>query len=146
MMDKLRKDLEQDEGVRYEVYLDHLSIPTSGIGHMLLETEPEYELPIGSKVSKQRVDEWFLSDVENCVRDCTKIFSNWNDLPEEAQCILANMAFNLGAPRLRKFRRMIAAIDRKDFAAASAEMLDSQWAEQVPNRARRLIRRMRDIA
>jgi len=145
MLERLKKDLEHDEGVRHEIYLDHLGLPTAGIGHLLIEGDPEYALDVGTPVSQERVDEWFAADIKNCLEDCGNIFINWEELPEEAQCILANMAFNLGGPRLRKFSRMIDAVHREDFAAAAGEMLDSRWAGQVPNRAQRLIRRMRKL-
>lgn len=145
MLKRLRKDLEHDEGVRHEIYLDHLGLPTAGIGHLLVEGDPEYALDVGTPVSKERVDEWFAIDIRNCLEDCANIFMNWEELPDEAKCILANMAFNLGGPRLRKFSKMIDAIHRKDFAAAADEMHDSRWRRQVPQRAGRLINRMRAI-
>jgi len=146
MLERLRKDLEHDEGVRHEIYLDHLGLPTAGIGHLLVEGDPEYGLDVGTPVSKERVDEWFAVDIKNCLEDCANIFMNWEELPDEAKCILANMAFNLGGPRLRKFAKMIDAIHREDFEAAADEMHDSRWRRQVPQRAGRLITRMRAIA
>lgn len=145
MLERLRKDLEHDEGVRHDIYFDHLGLKTGGCGHFIRPDEPEYVQPVGTTISAKRVDEWFAVDIKNCLQDCANIFQNWEELPEEAQCILANMAFNLGGPRLRKFSRMIDAVHREDFAAAAGEMLDSRWAEQVPNRAQRLIRRMRQL-
>jgi len=145
MIDRLRKDLEHDEGVRHEIYLDHLGLPTAGIGHLLVEGDPEYALDVGTPVSKERVDEWFAVDIKNCLEDCSSIFINWEELPDEAKCILANMAFNLGGPRLHQFANMIDAIHREDFAAAADEMHDSRWRRQVPQRAARLITRMRAI-
>ena len=55
------------------------------------------------------------------------------------------MAFNLGLPRLKKFKKMFAALNKKDYKTASKEGLDSKWADQVYNRARRLMDRLRDI-
>jgi lysozyme len=48
------------------------------------------------------------------------------------------MAFNLGVPRLCKFRKMWAEVHEKDFTTASHEMLDSKWARQVKGRATEL--------
>jgi lysozyme len=48
------------------------------------------------------------------------------------------MAFNLGMPRLNKFKKMWSAIEDKDYDHAAVEMLDSRWAEQVKGRATRL--------
>ena len=49
-LDELRKQLEIDEGVKYEIYNDHLGYPTFGIGHLILESDPEYNRPVGSAV------------------------------------------------------------------------------------------------
>ena len=38
-LDELRKQLEIDEGVEYEIYNDHLGYATFGVGHLILETE-----------------------------------------------------------------------------------------------------------
>ena len=55
------------------------------------------------------------------------------------------MAFNLGLHRLKKFKRMFAALNKKDYEGAAKEGLDSKWAKQVYNRARRLMDRMHAI-
>jgi lysozyme len=52
------------------------------------------------------------------------------------------MAFNLGVPRLCKFKKMWAAIEAKDFPTAAKEMLDSRWANQVKSRSTKLAHAM----
>jgi lysozyme len=56
------------------------------------------------------------------------------------------MCFNLGYPRLSKFKGMKAAVEEADWNRAADEMVDSKWYQQVPNRARRLEKRMRSVA
>ena len=75
MIERLRKDLRLDEGERHEIYLDHLGLPTAGIGHLILESDPEHGQPVGTKVSQERVDKWFAIDLNNCLQDCQNIFS-----------------------------------------------------------------------
>ena len=55
------------------------------------------------------------------------------------------MMFNLGRPRLSKFRGMKAGVDAKDWNRAAEEMVDSRWYAQVGRRAQRLVERMREI-
>ena len=55
------------------------------------------------------------------------------------------LMFNLGRPRLTNFIRMRKAVNEGNFAEAKMQMLDSKWAKQVPNRAKRLSERMGDI-
>ena len=56
------------------------------------------------------------------------------------------MMFNLGRPRLSKFKGMKSGVDSRDWNKAADEMVDSAWYRQVPNRAERLVERMRALA
>ena len=84
-VDKLREELEIDEGVRYHVYLSHLGYPTFGIGHLIRADDPEAGCDIGTPINKDRVIEAFNADVEQVVGDCQKLYSDFEELPEEAQ-------------------------------------------------------------
>ena len=141
----LKKQLTEDEGCKYEIYLDHLGYKTFGIGHLCKATDPENDLEVGSEVLEERVNECFLNDIEKVIEDCTILYDDFYTLPDEAQLIVANMMFNLGRPRLTNFIRMRKAINEGNFAEAKIQMLDSKWAKQVPNRAERLSERMGNI-
>jgi len=145
-IDQLRKELEVDEGVKYEIYNDHLGYPTFGIGHLVIDTDPEYGQEVGTPVSEDRVAEAFDNDVETVIDDCKKLYPDFDELPEECQLIIANMMFNMGRPRLSKFKGMKAGVDSRDWNKAADEMIDSAWYRQVPNRAGRLVKRMRALA
>lgn len=141
----LKQQLIQDEGCEYEIYLDHLGYKTCGIGHLCRATDPENNLEVGDPVSVERVNELFAEDIEKVLEDCTILYDNFYELPEEAQLIIANMMFNLGRPRLSAFKLMKAAVDDHNWVEAAIQMEDSKWAKQVPNRAKRLCDRMRNI-
>ena len=145
-IEQLRKELEVDEGVKYEIYNDHLGYPTFGIGHLVRDNDPESGEPVGTPVSEDRVIEAFNQDVETVLSDCNILYDDFSDLPEEAQLIIANMMFNLGRPRLSKFKGMKAGVDSRDWKKAADEMVDSAWYRQVPNRAGRLVTRMKALA
>ena len=144
-LEKLRKQLEIDEGVKYEIYLDHLGYPTFGIGHLVIPSDKEYREDVGTRVSEERVRECFDKDVESVLRDCTLLYKDFYELPEEAQQIIANMMFNMWYTRLSKFKGMKKGVDAKDWNKAADEMVDSRWYKQVTNRANRLVERMRNI-
>ena len=145
-IDKLRDELKVDEGVKYEIYLDHLSLPTLGVGHLIKDTDPESGLPIGTKIEEERVNELFDEDIQVTIQECKYLYNDFDDLPEEAQRIIANMMFNLGRPRLSRFLKMKQHVDNRDFASASQEMKNSKWYRQVTNRAQRLCDRMANIS
>ena len=144
-IEQLRKELEVDEGVKYEIYNDHLGYPTFGIGHLVLDDDPESGQEIGTAVSNDRVAEAFNHDVETVISDCERLYPEFDELPEEVKLIIANMMFNMGRPRLSKFKGMKAGVDSQDWKAAADEMIDSAWYRQVPNRAGRLVKRMRAV-
>lgn len=144
-IDQLREQLKIDEGVKYEIYNDHLGYPTCGIGHLIVEGDVEHGKPIGTEVSADRVNELFDQDVSKFVEETKKIFPDLEDKPEEVQQVAVNMCFNLGEPRLSKFKKFIAAINEENWETAAAEMLDSKWAEQVGERAVRLSKRILDL-
>ena len=144
-IEQLRKELEVDEGVKYEIYNDHLGYTTFGIGHLVRDNDPENGEPVGTPVSEDRVIEAFNQDVETVLSDCNILYDDFDDLPEEVQQIIANMMFNLGRPRLSKFRGMKAGVDDQIWQRAADEMVDSRWYRQVGARAERLVERMRNI-
>ena len=144
--DQLREELAEDEGCKFEIYLDHLWLPTYGIGHLVVEDDPEYGQPVGTPVDEERVRQVFNLDIASTLDECQVLYPDFDDLPEECQLIIANMMFNMGRPRLSKFKGMKAGVDARDWNRAADEMVDSRWHDQVPNRAKRLVKRMRALA
>ncbi len=144
-IEKLRRDLEYDEGVINSIYKDHLGYPTFGIGHLVTAHDKEHGWSVGTDVDEDRVREVFEQDVQIVLSDCEKLYDDFYDLPEEAQLIIANMMFNMGLTRLSKFKGMKRGIDDCDWQVAADEMVDSRWYRQVTNRAERLVQRMRNV-
>ena len=150
--DRLREEIAADEGVKLNsegdhiIYLDHLSLPTCGVGHLITENDEEHGKPIGTVVEKERVRKLFALDIAVTIDECRVLYDDFDDLPEEAQHIIANMCFNMGRPRLSNFKMMKAAVDARDWNEAAEQMIDSRWHDQVPNRAKRLVKRMRVLA
>ena len=136
----LQNEIANDEGIKYEIYRCSEGYPTGGIGHLITEWDEEYYgKPIGTKIPHQQVDEWFAKDIETTIKDCKLLFSQFDNLPDDIQHVLANMCFQLGRPRLSKFKNMIAAVEDLDWYKMADEMEDSRWFKQTPNRAKRLI-------
>jgi|TARA_R110000782_G_scaffold254831_1_gene343328 GH24 family phage-related lysozyme (muramidase) len=139
----LFEQLKIDEGVKYEVYKDHLGYPTFGVGHLILKDDPEYGFEEGTPISEERVVEAFKYDSELAESECVALFGNGFMLWQpEVQEICINMMFNLGRTRLSKFKNFRAALKDKDFARAAVEGRDSLWYRQVGNRAERLMVRL----
>jgi len=144
-IEKLREQLKIDEGCVNSVYLDHLNLPTVGIGHLVTEWDDEYGKPVGTEVSEDRVNELFDQDVQVTIDECKLLYNNFDELPEEVQQIIANMMFNMGRPRLSRFHKMKRAVDAGDWEEAGNQMKDSRWYNQVTTRAERLVKRMKAV-
>ena len=141
-IDKLIQELILDEGYKYETYEDHLGFLTLGVGHLVLDTDPEINKPVGTPVSEERVLECLNNDIETVCNELDRNMPWWKELSDEKMRVLANMCFNLGITRLLKFRKFLAALEAGDFETAGEEMMDSKWATQVGARATRLQRRI----
>ena len=76
---QLREQLEIDEGVKYDIYLDHLGLPTFGIGHLVTKTDPESGQAVGTPISKERVAECFDMDVQSVINDCNKLYEDFEE-------------------------------------------------------------------
>ena len=140
------QQLMVDEGVVYEVYLDHLGLATVGIGHLILESDEEHGMEVGTSVSVERCEELFMRDLDIAISECVVLYGDdWDGFPEEVQEVLVNMLFNMGRPRLTQFKKMNAAIAEGDWETASVEGRDSRWYKQVGNRAERLMVRLGNI-
>jgi lysozyme len=142
------EQLKIDEGVVYKIYKDHLGYPTFGVGHLIVEDDPEYREPNGTPISEERVQEVFEKDLDVSINECKKLYGDdeFLDLPDEVQQILVNMMFNMGRPRLSGFKKFNAAIEAGDWTEAAKEGRDSRWYDQVTNRAERLMVRLENLA
>ena len=137
---KLQEEISKDEGIKFETYRCSLGHLTGGIGHLITEWDEEiYSGPVGTAIPTEQVNDWFAKDIETTIKDCNLLFSQFNNLPEDIQHVLANMCFQLGRPRLSKFKNMIAAVEDLDWHRMADEMENSRWFKQTPNRAKRLI-------
>ena len=143
---KLQDEIADDEGVMYETYRCSLGHLTGGIGHLITEWDEDmYSGPVGTKIPHEQVDKWCNMDITRTIEDCKIIFTTFDSLPQDAQLVIANMCFQLGRPRLSKFKKFIAAVNDENWMLAGEEMQDSRWYKQTTNRADRLIDRIQLI-
>ena len=129
----LRQELRRDEGVRKTPYTDTVGKLTIGVGRNLDD--------VG--LSQDEIDYLLGNDISRALTDCRMAFSWFGRLSDERQRVIANMVFNLGLPKYRKFQKHIAAIESGNWEIAAMEMLDSKWSRQVGERSKRLAQRMR---
>lgn len=144
---RVYEEIASDEGKILHVYLCSENHKTTGIGHKLLDSDPEIDLPVHGAydevpedecISEERCYELFEQDVQIAIDGCRNIYDNWEELPQEAQHILVNMCFQLGQGGLSKFKNMNHAVSQESWGIMAMDMMDSRWAQQTPERAARL--------
>ena len=140
-IERLKKQVIDNEGVRKTAYKDTLNNWTIGVGHLIKLPDEEYLLD--KELTDLEVDQIFVTDLNQAIDDARK-FIDADSIPDEAFEVVVDMAFNLGLPKLMAFQNFQQALRDKDFVKASFEMLDSLWAKQLPNRSKRLAEIMRD--
>ena len=131
-MDKMIEQLVDHEGLELHPYEDSLGILTIGVGRNLEERG----------ISEDEAFYLLGNDIEIIWDELIKQHPIVEDLDDQRQMILLDMAFNMGVPRLGKFKKMWAAIEDGDMSEASKQALDSRWADQVGRRAERLAERL----
>jgi lysozyme len=140
-IDKLKKQIIANEGMRKTAYKDTLNNWTIGVGHLIRLPDEEYLLD--KELTDMEVDQILTTDLNQAIDDARK-FIDADSINEEAFHVVVDMAFNLGLPKLMAFQNFQAALRENDYVKASFEMLDSLWAKQLPNRSKRLAKQMRD--
>jgi len=80
-----------------------------------------------------------VQEVEQALAKALPWFTQLDDV---RQRVLLDMAFNLGAQGLLQFRLTLDAVRTGRYQQAATMMLESQWAGQVGQRARRLSQMM----
>ena len=141
------------EGLRLQVYKDTLGIDTVGIGRNLEDrgiTKEELDwmdIPSMDAVYEYGITEadamhLAKNDVQIVEEELVRAHPCVEELDAVRQLVLTDMAFNLGVPRLCKFKKMWAAVHENKFDVAAKEMLDSRWANQVKSRATKLAHAM----
>jgi len=93
-------------------------------------------------ISESEAVDWLHSDVRDAAQDAAALFASWLKIDEVRRDVLTNMSYNLGIKRLGKFHDLIAAVEAKDWVAATAAMVDSPWHSQVGDRSKRLEHQM----
>ena len=146
--------LIEHEGLVLEVYQDSLGIDTIGIGRNLEDRGisqeeldyldiPNMEVVYEHGITEKDARYLALNDIKIVEEELCKAHPCVEELDEVRQLILIDMAFNMGVPRLCKFKNMWNAIHNQNYEAASLEMMDSKWARQVGQRAKGLSEAMK---
>ena len=130
---KITADLRRDEGVVPHAYQDSLGFWTIGIGRLIDKDK-------GGRLSDDEINYLLANDIRTHAKELEKALPWIAQLSEVRQRALLNMAFQLGVKGLLGFKNTLALIKAGKYAEAAENALKSTWAQQTPERARRIAR------
>jgi lysozyme len=120
--------LRKHEGVEIHAYKCTAKKITIGVGRNI---DPSG----GIGLSHDEIDYLLANDVKRVSVELLLTFSWYAELDEVRKDAMIDMCFNMGLPRLSKFKKSLAAMATEDYETAATEFLDSNWAKQVGDRA-----------
>jgi lysozyme len=127
-MDRLIKMLKRHEGVKSHAYQCTAKRWTIGVGRNI-------DADGGIGLSEEEIDYLLRNDIRRIVDELDGEYPWFKELDPVRKDAIIDIAFNLGATRLRGFKRALAAMAAQDYSTAATEFLDSKWAKQVGTRA-----------
>ena len=125
--------LERDEGVETNAYLDTKGIPTIGVGHV------GREVHLGLTWTDEQVDSQLQTDIGTVFTGCDSAIPWWRNLDPVRADVLVNIAFNVGVHGLLGFKHMLSYCHLGGYVSAGMEIEDSELA---PERRARLAKQM----
>jgi lysozyme len=128
--EKLLEMLKRHEGVRAHVYLCSAGYETIGVGRNISKS--------GMGLSDDEVDYLLQNDIVRVIKELSSEYRWFNSLDDVRKDAMIDISFNLGATRLRGFKRALAAMEVADYKMAAKEFLDSKWSRDVKGRATEL--------
>ena len=131
----ISEQLKRDEGVVKHAYRDHLGYLTIGIGFLIDERK-------GGRMPDEVMEFWLGYEIEKRRVALSKAIPFFDDLDEARQGALVNMAYQLGVNGVLAFKKMLHSMQRGDYDIAAKEALDSRWATQTPERAKRIAKQI----
>jgi len=129
-MQKLLDMLKRHEGVESHVYRCSAGFETIGAGRNISKS--------GLGLSDDEVDYLLENDIVRVIKELSSEYPWFKDLDDVRKDAIIDISFNLGATRLRGFKRALAAMDAADYKTASLEFLDSKWSRDVKGRSTEL--------
>lgn len=136
MKEELTKQLRRDEGEVLSAYQDHLGFWTLGVGRLIDKRK-------GGSITPEESAYLLSNDIDKRQAELLRRAPWTANLDQARFGVLLNMAFQMGVDGLLGFKNTLTMGRDGDYAAAADGMMQSLWAKQTPERAKRLSVQMR---
>lgn len=134
--------LKRHEGFSLEAYRCSAGVLTIGWGHNCKAQPVSGVQKVGDVISRGTAENLLYGDVKAVAAELDDRLPWWREMGFPRQAVFLNMAFNMGVPKLLRFKKALRAAKAGDWNGTAREMLDSRWAEQVKNRSAELATQM----
>lgn len=138
-IEKLKEELRRDEGYRDKAYRCTAGHLTIGYGHNLTARHQEHI----KRCTKEQAEAALEYDIEDAIEIVKDVCDSFDRLSDARQRVVVNMAFCLGRG-IGKFKTMLGCLAVDDYEGAADAILDSKFAKQTGDRAKRLEKMMRE--
>ena len=139
MYEEVKEEIKICEGYVPKIYKCSEGFDTIFYGHKIT---PEDQYEHGVEYSKEEGELVFERDFQRTLDAAERLIGD-RSINDTAKEVIINMVYQIGEGGVSKFKNMWKALDREDYGEASFQMMDSLWAKQTPNRAKKLAEKMR---
>lgn len=133
---KLVNDLIRDESEVLHAYEDSEGFLTIGVGILIDKRK-------GGGITREESRYLLQNRIDRVTQSLDKFLPWWSQLDDVRQRALCNMCFQLGIAGLLGFKKMLRALEDRDWGKVDREARDSLWYKQTPERATRVINMLR---
>ena len=127
------EDLRNFEGLRLQAYLDTTGHYTVGYGRRCDK---------GAVMTKEQAESALADDITKAEQGARRAFPSYDSQPQHVQDVLTELCFQIGSAGMRKFVHLGQAIQARDYALASACLIDSRFHHQCKARCEALARKL----
>jgi lysozyme len=91
-------------------------------------------------ITDEMIDRLLKIAIRHASADCRVLFPSWDSFSDNRKMALTDFVYNIGFSGVRKFKKMLAAVNSGDWKKAASELVDSNYFRQVPNRAAEIVK------
>lgn len=128
--------LRGEEGEVLTEYKDHLGYSTIGVGRLI-------DARKGGGITTEESAYLLSNDIQKKLSELERKLPWVKELDEARRGVLLSMAFQMGTDGLLGFKNTLEMVRTGRYTDAAKGMLNSLWAKQTPQRAKRHSEQMR---
>ena len=116
--------LVRHEGWKNKIYTDTRNISTIGVGFNL----------VSPGLYDEEIEFILMNRIGKCIKELSAKFSWFEHLDPPRYCAMIDLYYNMGE-KLFSFKQFIAEMQSAQYYHAADDLLDSNYAKQLPSRS-----------